>query len=91
MSALADAGRAASPPGELARSRSLWRRDDLLGQRGRLVVGVLFAVLYVLTFGLRGNLLAGIVSGVLGGVVVYLLLKQADDRRRRRQRRDGSL
>jgi hypothetical protein len=59
---------------------------DLIGTRGRIAVGVVFFVLYTLTFGLRGNLLAGLVGGALGGVVFFLLLKEAEERRRRRHR-----
>jgi hypothetical protein len=58
---------------------------DLVGTRGRIAVGVVFFVLYTLTFGLRGNLLAGLVGGALGGVVFFLLLKEAEQRRRRRR------
>jgi hypothetical protein len=59
---------------------------DLIGTRGRIAVGVVFFVLYTLTFGLRGNLLAGLVGGALGGIVFFLLLKEAEERRRRRHR-----
>ncbi len=52
-----------------------------------MIVGVFFAVLYIATFGPRGSMLAGVVSGVLGGVVVFLILKEADERRKRRRRR----
>jgi hypothetical protein len=60
--------------------------DNLLGFRNRLIVGVLFAALYIVTFGPRTGWPAGIVSGVLGGVVIFLLLKEVDARRRRRRR-----
>jgi uncharacterized membrane protein YdjX (TVP38/TMEM64 family) len=60
--------------------------DDLLGLRNRLIVGVIFAALYMVTFGPRTGWLAAIVSGVLGGAVIFLLLKEVDERRKRRRR-----
>ena len=61
--------------------------DDLLGVPARLIMGVVFAALYIATFGPRTGWLPGIISGLLGGVVVYLLLKEVDERRKRRRRR----
>ncbi len=66
------------PPGD--------RADDLLGVPARLIVSVVFAVLYISTFGPRTGWLPGVISGLLGGVVVYLLLKEVDARRKRRRR-----
>jgi uncharacterized membrane protein YdjX (TVP38/TMEM64 family) len=60
--------------------------DDLLGPRNRAIVGVVFTILYILTFGPRTGWLPGVVSGLLGGAVVYLLLKEIDERRKRRRR-----
>jgi hypothetical protein len=50
-------------------------------------MGVVFAALYIATFGPRTGWLPGIISGLLGGAVVYLLLKEVDERRKRRRRR----
>jgi membrane associated rhomboid family serine protease len=61
-------------------------KDDLLGFRNRLIMGVVFAILYMSTFGPRTGWLAAVVSGVLGGAVVFLLLKEVDERRKRRRR-----
>jgi uncharacterized membrane protein YeaQ/YmgE (transglycosylase-associated protein family) len=61
-------------------------RNDLLGFRNRLIVGVVFAAAYIATFGPRTGLFAAIVSGILGGVVMFLLLKEVDARRKRRRR-----
>jgi len=61
--------------------------DDLVGFWGRLVMGVIFAGLYIATFGPRTGYVSGILSGVLGGAVVFLLLKEVDERRKRRRRR----
>ncbi|WP_028065276.1 hypothetical protein [Solirubrobacter soli] len=60
--------------------------DDLLGLRNRAIVGVVFAALYIVTFGPRTGWLPGVVSGLLGGVVVFLLLKEVDERRKRKRR-----
>jgi hypothetical protein len=59
--------------------------DDLLGFRNRLIVGIVFAAGYMATFGPRTGWLAAIVSGILGGAVFFLLLKEVDERRKRRR------
>ena len=64
------------------------RVEDYLGFRSRLVMGVVFAALYIATFGPRTGWLPGVVSGVLGGVVVFLLLKEVDARVKRRRLRE---
>jgi hypothetical protein len=61
--------------------------ENLLGFWNRLVVGVVFAGFYIATFGPRQDWLPAIVSGVLGGAVVFLLLREFDERRKRRLRR----
>jgi asparagine N-glycosylation enzyme membrane subunit Stt3 len=60
---------------------------DLLGPRGRVIAGIVVFVLYAVSFLLRGSVLPGLVGGALAGVLVFLLLREAEDRRRRRQRR----
>jgi uncharacterized membrane protein YdjX (TVP38/TMEM64 family) len=50
-------------------------------------MGVIFAVLYIATFGPRTSWVPAIISGLLGGAVVYLLVKETDERRKRRRRR----
>jgi uncharacterized membrane protein YdjX (TVP38/TMEM64 family) len=62
------------------------KHGDLLGVRNRAIVGALFAALYIVTFGPRTGWLAGVVSGILGGAVVFLLLREVDERRKRRRR-----
>ena len=49
-------------------------------------MGIVFATLYIVTFGPRTGWLPGIVSGILGGAVIFLLLKEIDERRKRRAR-----
>ena len=60
--------------------------DNLLGVRNRVIVGVVFAAAYIATFGPRTGWAAAIVSGVLGGLVFFLLLREVDARRKRRRR-----
>jgi membrane associated rhomboid family serine protease len=60
--------------------------DNLLGVRNRIIVGVVFAALYIATFGARTGWVAAIVSGVLGGIVFFMLLREVDERRRRKRR-----
>jgi uncharacterized membrane protein YdjX (TVP38/TMEM64 family) len=60
--------------------------DKLLGVRNRVIVGVVFAALYIVTFGPRTGWVPGVISGVLGGIVLFLLLREVDERRRRRRR-----
>ena len=60
--------------------------DELLGFRSRLLMGAVFASLYIATFGPRTGWAGGIVSGILGGVLVYLLLTEAEKRRKNRRR-----
>jgi hypothetical protein len=63
-------------------------RDDppppVLGPRRRIALAAFFCVLYAGSFIARGDVAAGLVGGLLGGVLVYLILKEADARRRRR-------
>jgi len=60
--------------------------DNLLGVRNRAIVGLVFAALYIVTFGPRSGWVPGVISGVLGGVVLFLLLREVDERRKRRRR-----
>ena len=60
--------------------------DDLLGVRNRLIVALVFAALYIGTFMPRQDDVPAILSGVMGGAVVFLLLKEVDERRKRRRR-----
>ena len=57
-----------------------------MGVAARIIGGAVFAAFYILTFGPRTGWAGGIVSGILGGVLVYLLLTEAINRRKRRDR-----
>ena len=60
--------------------------DNLLGLRNRLIVALVFVALYAVTFVPRQGGVAPWVSALLGGAVVFLLLKEVDERRKRRRR-----
>ena len=61
--------------------------DHVLGVWSRLLVGAVFASLYIATFGPRqDSWFPAILSGVLGGLVIFLLVKEMEDRRIRRLR-----
>ena len=63
------------------------RRDrDLLGTRGRVAAGIIVFVVYAASFALRDEILPGLVGGALAGVLMFLLLREAEQRRRRRGR-----
>jgi mannitol-specific phosphotransferase system IIBC component len=49
-------------------------------------MGVVFAGLYIATFLPRQSDVPAILSGVLGGAVVFFILKEVDERRKRRMR-----
>jgi L-lactate permease len=53
----------------------------------RVAAGFIVAVAYAATFALHGQLLPGVVGGVLCGLLVFLLLREAEARRRRRSGR----
>ena len=54
-----------------------------MGVRTRIIVAVVFTAFYIATFGPRTGWAGGIVSGILGGAVVFLILKEFEQRRRR--------
>jgi hypothetical protein len=60
--------------------------QDRLGVRGRIIAGIAFFLLYAISFSLRGEPFPGIVGGILGGILVYLVFKQVEERSRRRRR-----
>jgi membrane associated rhomboid family serine protease len=56
-----------------------------VGTRSFVIVGLVFFALYAITFGvIGGHLAAGLVGGALGGLLFFLLLREAEIRRRRR-------
>jgi hypothetical protein len=71
--------------------RRAWgdRPEDYLGVGSRTILGLVFAALYIATFGPRSGWLPAVISGILGGVVVWLLMKEIDARVKRRRARQG--
>jgi L-lactate permease len=61
-----------------------------MSRRNRALVAVFFAVAYAVSSVARGHVLAGIVTGAIGAVLVYLVLTRVDEHnaaaRRRRER-----
>jgi hypothetical protein len=51
----------------------------------RLAAGLVVAVAYAGPFALHHQLLPGLVGGALCGVLVFLLMREAEARRRRRR------
>jgi hypothetical protein len=61
-----------------------------MSRRNRALVAAFFAVAYMVNSALRAHVLAGIVTGAIGAVLVYLVLTRVDEHnaaaRRRRER-----
>jgi L-lactate permease len=62
--------------------------------RHMAIVAVIFGIAYAVSAALRGDVLPGIVTGILGGVLVFLVLKRVAEHnaavRRRREREERS-
>ena len=58
--------------------------------RHMAIIAVLFGIVYAVGFAIRGEVLPGIVTGILGAVLVFLVLKRVAEHnaavRRRRER-----
>ena len=52
----------------------------------KIAAGLIVAVAYAVTFALHGKLVPGLVGGALCGVLVFLLLREAQARAARRRR-----
>ena len=49
-------------------------------------MGALIGVLYAIGMSLRGDVLPGIVGGILAGILCFLVLREVDRQRRARRR-----
>ena len=61
-------------------------------RRTMAIVAVFFGVAYAVSSAIRGELLAGVVTGAVGAVLVFLVLtrvQEHNDAVRRRRERDG--
>jgi hypothetical protein len=54
--------------------------------RAKAILGVFVAVLYAVTMGINGDVLPGLVGGVLAGILVFLVLREVERQRRVRWR-----
>jgi hypothetical protein len=65
-----------------------------VSRRSIAVVAVFFGVAYAISSAVRGQLLAGVVTGALGAVLVFLVLGRVQEHhaavRRRREREERS-
>jgi L-lactate permease len=65
-----------------------------MSRRNKAIVGVLFGVAYAVSSAIRGEVLAGIVTGAIGAVLVFLVLTRVNEHnaaaRRRRERGDNA-
>jgi L-lactate permease len=64
-----------------------------MSRRNMAIVAVLCGIVYAVSSALRGHVLPGIVTGVLGAVLVFLVLGRVTEHnaavRRRREREGG--
>ena len=64
-------------------------RDRGLSLRAKIGVGVLVGVLYAVGMSFRDEVLAGIVGGVLAGILCVLVLRAYERQSRERRERRG--
>ena len=55
-----------------------------LSMRAKVGAGAFIAVLYAVGMSIRGNVLPGVVGGVLAGILCFLVLREIEQRRDRR-------
>jgi hypothetical protein len=55
--------------------------------RAKVGAGIFIAVLYAVGMVIQGNVLPGIVGGILAGILCFLVLREIEQRRTRRDRR----
>ena len=63
-----------------------------MSRRHMAIVGVLFGIAYAVSSAIRGQVLAGVVTGAIGALLVYLVLvrvQEHNERVRRRRERDA--
>jgi hypothetical protein len=60
-------------------------RDRVRRDRVPIAFGVMVALFYGVGMGARGHVLPGLVGGLLGGLLAYLVLREAEARQRRRR------
>jgi hypothetical protein len=57
-----------------------------LTDRARAFVGALICALYAIGMSLRGEVLAGVVGGILAAILCFLVLREVERQRRERRR-----
>jgi hypothetical protein len=58
--------------------------ENGLSTRAKVAAGAFIAVLYAIGMSIRGDVLPGVVGGLLAGVLCFLVLREVEQRRRRR-------
>ena len=58
-----------------------------LSDRARAIVGAVVGVFYAITLGINGDLLPGLVGGVLIGILCFLVLRAFERQRAAKRRR----
>jgi hypothetical protein len=53
-----------------------------LSTRAKIAAGAFIAVLYAFGMSIRGDVLPGVVGGLLAGVLCFLVLREVENRRR---------
>ena len=61
-----------------------------MSRRNMAIVGVLFGVAYAVSSAIRGEVLAGIVTGAIGAVLVFLVLTRVNEHNAAARRRRDS-
>ena len=56
----------------------------------KIIAGVFIGALYTVGMVINGEVLPGVVGGVLAGLVTFLVLREVEDQRRRRARQRRS-
>jgi uncharacterized protein (DUF2062 family) len=64
-----------------------------MSRRSLVIVALFFGVAYAVSSAIRGQVLAGVVTGAIGALLVYLVLLRVQEhhaaQRRRREREQG--
>ena len=55
-----------------------------LSMRNKIIAGAFVGILYAGGMSLRGDVLPGVVGGILAGILLVLVLNRLEERRRRR-------
>jgi VanZ family protein len=63
--------------------------DRGLSTRSKIAAGAFIGVLYAIGMSIRGDVLPGVVGGLLAGILCFLVLREIEQRRDKRERERG--